>query len=178
MSTAAVLFRAQSIVTSTPKPRLPVKRALFGASTLTARVINETFCQKKLKEIREKKAQEWGFDFHKGVPIPSSSQFEYKIMTPESIPSFYRPSSIEKNISTNQICFPQETESVDLENLETELDKSKEWIQKCQHTPRKIRLEDFNFGPRRRRSTPRKKPSEKAVRKPIGLNLCEFTVAL
>ena len=155
MSTAAVLFRAQSIVTSTPKPRLPVKRALFGSSSLTTRVMNETFCQKKLREIREKKAQEWGFDFHKGIPIPSSSQFEYKAMTPESIPSFYRPTSLEKKLPA--ISSSPEVENLNFENLENvELDKSKDWIQKCHQTPRKIRLEDFNFGPRRRRSTPRK----------------------
>uniref|UniRef100_A0AC34R4R7 Cyclin-dependent kinase inhibitor domain-containing protein n=1 Tax=Panagrolaimus sp. JU765 TaxID=591449 RepID=A0AC34R4R7_9BILA len=147
MSKAAVLSFAHSLATSTPKPRLPVKRALFGANSAAAKIVNDTFCQQRLKEILDKKMKQWDFDFHQGVPMPSSSNFQYEAVPSDSVPKFYRSTSVKRRVSdvstvstTSSNDENLELDSLLDENMEVEEMKDVLLLQKkAEQTPKKMR---------------------------------------
>uniref|UniRef100_A0A7E4VDQ7 CDI domain-containing protein n=1 Tax=Panagrellus redivivus TaxID=6233 RepID=A0A7E4VDQ7_PANRE len=75
------------------------KRCLFGKASAKT---TQAYCKRILNEYHDEKKRQWGFDFHTGVPLPSSSTstFVYTKIANDAVPGFYRASVLDRSSSS------------------------------------------------------------------------------
>uniref|UniRef100_A0AC34R4H3 Cyclin-dependent kinase inhibitor domain-containing protein n=1 Tax=Panagrolaimus sp. JU765 TaxID=591449 RepID=A0AC34R4H3_9BILA len=130
---------------SLPKVVKRGRKLLFGILPEDAQNANKLYCQQELKKILDKKTEQWDFDFRHGVPMPSSSNFQYEAVPNDSVPKFYRSTSVKQQISDVPTTSSSNLEDVDVdsvmdENIEVKEMKDVLRIQKkVERTPKKMR---------------------------------------